>query len=127
MRSIVRPIVRRIVQFKQPELGKVSHREATQSLAVAASARVRDSLILSPEPVGQAGYVIMLFGLRAMHCDLERAFSRRRGMAWFEMSRDMAPEYQLTERLEAVAWRHKKGLPPMVGGLGQCSWSGDRA
>jgi hypothetical protein len=36
MRSIVRPRVRRIVQFKQPELGKVSHREASQSLAVAA-------------------------------------------------------------------------------------------
>lgn len=39
----------------------------------------------------------------------------------------MAPEHQPTERLEAVAWRHKKGLPPMVGGLGQYSGSGDRA
>jgi len=32
MSSIVRPIT----QYEQPELGKVSHREASQSLAVAA-------------------------------------------------------------------------------------------
>lgn len=35
MRFIVRPIVWPIVQFKRLELGKVSHRDASQSLAVA--------------------------------------------------------------------------------------------
>ncbi|AJQ53418.1 hypothetical protein RY45_04680 [Aeromonas hydrophila] len=58
------------------------------------SAKVRDSLILPPEPTGQAGHVIMQTGLCAVGCS--RLFSALRG-AWFEMSLNMVPGHQPAE------------------------------